>query len=252
MRQAAKTGFVNAVGRFSSIGAVVNKLAWWIDFSRWCAERRTRFGRYDTAASGRYEDRYGLYESVILQESLEEAPLDFLEFGVYEGASISWWARRISHASARFVGFDTFTGLPEKWFGWAVPGMFSAKGNIPEIGDPRCQFEVGLFQATLPEFLRRFCRRGRLIVHLDADLYSSTLFALTSIGPFLAPGDLLFFDEFADPSNEFRAFEDFARAYLLTSEVIGAVNNFNRVCLKVQQIGTLPEATKALRKAAGR
>jgi len=175
---------------------------------------------------------------MIVQESLDKTPLVFLEFGVYEGASISWWARRISHPSARFVGFDTFSGLPEKWFGWAVPGIFSAKGKIPEIADQRCQYKVGLFQETLPEFLRGFCRPGPLVVHLDADLYSSTLFALTSIGTILRAGDLLFFDEFGDPSNEFRAFEDFARAYLLTYDAIGAVNNFNRVCLKVQSIGS--------------
>ena len=196
LRQAAKTSFVNVVGRLPSTGSMVNKLACWIRFSHWCAQRSARLGRYDDLASGRYEDRYALYESMIVQESLDKTPLVFLEFGVYEGASISWWARRISHPSARFVGFDTFSGLPEKWFGWAVPGMFSAKGKIPEIGDQRCQYKVGLFQETLPEFLRGFCRPGPLVVHLDADLYSSTLFALSSIGTILRAGDLLFFDEF--------------------------------------------------------
>jgi hypothetical protein len=90
-----------------------------------------------------------------------------------------------------------------------------------------------MFQESLPEFLRRFRRNKRLVLHLDADLYSSTLFVLASTASMLRPGDLLFFDEFATPAHEFRAFIDCEKAFGFKYEVIGAVNNLNQVCFKI-------------------
>ena len=236
LRETAKTSFVNTVGRLGYCGSVVDKLACWIRFSSWCVERGAGLGHYDGRKTGDYADRYKLYETVIHNEFLENEALDFVEFGVYHGASISWWANRISDPESRFFGFDTFTGLPERWNRY-VTNTFSTGGKLPEIEDPRCTFIAGLFQDTLPGFLQEFSRRGRrLAVHLDADLYSSTLFALTALAPYLRRGDLLFFDEFGTPTNEFRAFEDFVRGYMVGYELIGAVNNFNRVCVKLNPV----------------
>ena len=210
-----------------------SRLACWIRFSRWCIGRGACAGRYQAFSNDRHENRYKLYELVIQREKLDHNPIDLLEFGVYKGDSMYWWVRRISHPDARFVGFDTFTGLPERWPGTAPQGTFGTQGKAPQVEDPRCHFEAGLFQDTVPRFLRGFSRNSRLVVHLDADLYGSTLFVLISLASVFEPGDLLFFDEFADPSHEFRAFDDFTKAYQLRYEVMGEVNNFNQVCLKI-------------------
>ncbi len=238
-RQLAKTSFVNTVGKLPNT-SLIDKLASWIRFSHWCIERGASLGRYDERSPGKYDDRYRLYERAILHESLERQPIDYLEFGVAEGASIAWWAKRMIHPDARFFGFDTFTGLPEKWAKYP-PNTFSTNGNIPHVPDPRVRFYKGLFQHTVPAFLRRFSRRSRIVVHLDADLYSSTLFALTALSGILEPDDFLFFDEFAAPTSEFRAFDDFVSAYLVKYEVIGAVNSFNRVCVKLKQVANRVE-----------
>jgi O-methyltransferase len=250
LRQLAKTSFVNTVGRLAYSGSIVDKLACWIRFSRWCVERGALLGRYDARANDHYEDRYKLYEAVIRKERLEQEPFDFVEFGVYEGASIAWWAKRISHPDTRFFGFDTFTGLPEQWGRYGAK-TFSTGGKIPEITDSRCKFEPGLFQDTVPAFLRGYSRHGRLVVHLDADLYSSTLYALTALAMILKRGDLLFFDEFGTPVDEFRAFEDFMRAYMLSYEVMGAANNFNRVCLKLAQVSRPVDDTVVPKRTKG-
>jgi hypothetical protein len=42
-------------------------------------------------------------------------PLLYLEFGVFQGRSIGRMAERFPHPAARFVGFDSFEGLPEDW-----------------------------------------------------------------------------------------------------------------------------------------
>ena len=82
-------------------------------------------------------------------------PFTYLEFGVYEGDSISWWLGADQHPASRFVGFDSFVGLPEDWLPDIRKGHFTTGGQPPAIRDPRCSFNVGWFRDTLPEFLKR-------------------------------------------------------------------------------------------------
>ena len=106
-------------------------------------------------------------------------------------------------------------------------------GRIPETNDPRCRFEVGLFQETLLPFATHHDFSRRLVIHLDADLYSSTLFVLTTLARYFKHGDIVFFDNFICSTDEFRAFEDFARAFRVKYEVLGAVQEYLRVCVKI-------------------
>lgn len=179
-----------------------------------------------------YEARYRLYEAVARDEGLDGEAIDYLEFGVFRGASLKWWVQRNSNPESRFTGFDTFTGLPEDWI-WMAQGTFSTEGKPPEIDDERCGFQVGLFQKTLPRFLETFAGGRRMVVHLDADLYSATLFALTSIGSRLKRGDLLFFDDFDCPLHEFRAFDHFIAGSYARYELLGAVDGYGKICIKI-------------------
>jgi hypothetical protein len=100
--------------------------------------------------------------------------------------------------------------------------------------DARFEFKVGLFQDTLPEFLTTFGRRGRLVVHLDADLYTSTLFVLTSLAHLLQPGDILLFDEFCSVLHEFKAFQEFVSAFPVRCTVAYTAANFEQVCVRIE------------------
>jgi len=205
--------------------AGLTAIAYWAKFSRWCRKHPT-----PTAATGK-ED---LYRLVIEHESLRQTPLTYLEFGVYRGDSLRWWLAGVPHPESHFVGFDTFTGLPERWRATEPEGHFNANGVLPDLNDPRCTFEVGLFQDTLPDFVARIDMSGRLVINLDADMFTSTLFVLTTIAPFLKSGDLIFFDEFSCPLDEFRAFEEFVRSFRTEYELIGAVYGYTRVCIKIR------------------
>lgn len=178
-----------------------------------------------------YPKRYSLYAHVISSEKLER--IDYWEFGVSEGHSFRWWVDKIKHARSRFVGFDTFSGLPEKW-GLFGKGAMTVQGTPPVIHDSRCEFKKGLFQDTLPQFLKTMLSDSRKVIHLDADMYSSTLYVLTTIAPFLKKGDILIFDEFTVPLHEFKAFLDFTNSYYIQMEMIGAVNNYFQVAFKVK------------------
>jgi O-methyltransferase len=202
-------------------------IAYWARFSRWCST-------HPTSMAKKGKSRDWLYRSVIEEEALDRGPIQYLEFGVYRGDSIGSWLSAILHPDSRFVGFDTFTGLPERWRPTEPAGHFNANGVIPDVKDPRCLFKVGLFQDTLPAFVARTDLTGRLVINLDADMFTSTLFVLTTLAPHLKSGDLIFFDEFSCPVDEFRAFEEFVRSFRVKYDVVGAAYGYTRVCVKIR------------------
>jgi hypothetical protein len=139
-----------------------------------------------------------------------------------------------TNPDSRFYGFDTFEGLPEKWGNYTKGDFFS---NIPNITDSRLKFIKGLFQDTLNNFLKDSDLNKRLIIHLDADLFSSTLFVLTTLAPFFKKGDIILFDEFNVPNDEFSALEIFCRSYYINYELLSATKNFFQVGIKIIEVG---------------
>jgi len=203
-------------------------IAAWFRFARW-----RRMHPIERPADGKRRDRGWLYRLIAEKERLKSEALDFWEFGVFRGESLFEWLNIISHPDARFVGFDTFTGLPERWRATEVEGAFNVHGRIPQTSDQRCRFEAGLFQDTLLAVAAQRDFSRRLVIHLDADLYSSTLFVLSTLAPYFKSGDIIFFDNFICSMDEFRAFEDFVKAFRVKYEVLGGVQEYIRVCVKI-------------------
>src|ERR1700730_1859622 len=139
--------------------------------------------------------------------------IDFSEFGVCEGKGIEFWSKINRDPQSRFIGFDSFEGLPEDWTRHYPKGALSTGGWVPEIEDERVSFVKGWFQNTLPGFLDGFTPRSRLVVHNDSDLYSSTLFTLVSLHRLLVPPAVIIFDEYTVATHEFRAFSDYRSAF---------------------------------------
>ncbi len=179
-----------------------------------------------------YNRRYDLYKHVVENEKLD-SNIDYLEFGVAGGHSFKWWVQQIKDEQSTFTGFDTFTGLPEDW-GPFKKGAMSNNDKVPDIKDERVTFYQGLFQQTLTDFIKNHQFNKRKVIHMDADIYSATLFVLTSLSPFIKKGDILFFDEFNVPMHEFKAFTEWVNSFYIDYEVIGAVNNFYQVAIKIK------------------
>jgi hypothetical protein len=170
-----------------------------------------------------FDERTELYD-YLQANVLGGGAIDYLEFGVFRGESIAYWSKINRAAESRFVGFDTFTGLPETWqkfSGDMSKDTFDCGGATPQIDDPRVSFVKGLFQDTLDNFLNGFRPRAPLVLHNDSDLYSATLYVLTRCHDLLTPGSIVVFDEFSSVLNEFKALGDYCSAYCRDYEVLG-------------------------------
>jgi len=142
----------------------------------------------------RFSKREHLWQN-LLGDELKSKQIHYLEFGVWEGYSIHFFARLNSNSNSIFMGFDSFIGLPTDWCGNKA-GTFSTSGNMPMIKDKRVSFIKGWFQNTLPENLKTLKEGPKdLIVHFDADLYSSTIYCLLELDK-LKLTYLAIFDEF--------------------------------------------------------
>lgn len=178
-----------------------------------------------------YGARYRLYD-FILEKEIKAAPIDYLEFGVANGKSFLSWVEKAKHPDSRFYGFDTFSGLPEDW-GPFKKGTFSTNNAVLETNDTRCQFYEGLFQATLFDFLSSYDSNHKKVLHLDADLYTATLFVLTTLSPLLKKGDIIIFDEFNVPLHEIKAFQEWVNAFYINYTVIGESNNYFQLAVRI-------------------
>ena len=76
------------------------------------------------------------------------------------------------------------------------------------------EFHIGYFDAILPDFLDS--HSGPIaFLHVDCDLYSSTVTIFDALGERLQPGAIILFDEYYNfhrwQQHEFKAFQEFVR-----------------------------------------
>jgi hypothetical protein len=117
------------------------------------------------------------------------------EFGVHCGGSTKKLLKLLGTGGELNL-FDSLKGLPEDW--WLNgkdnsperKGSYNSRG-VKHVEEDRVRWHVGWFKDVLPVPFRE--QLG--LVHLDADLYSSTRDALTGIRDYIGPGTVLIFDE---------------------------------------------------------
>ncbi len=182
-----------------------------------------------------------------------EANIQYLEFGVHKGASMKRALSLFTNKNAAFTGFDSFEGLPERWLTMRA-GHFSTGGEPPPLRDPRLHFRKGWFQNTVPAFLPGLERDPAQVtlVHFDADLYSSTLFLLTSLWWHIREYFFIF-DEFF--GEELIAMTDFMSAYPIEVELFACVETGVgmpiQVFGKLRNIPMVVEGSAPQKQAAG-
>lgn len=155
---------------------------------------------------------------------------DYLEFGVYNGTSLSCMyqvAAELGYKHVRLFGFDSFEGLPEQaadedeniW----MSKQFKCDINFTreflssqDVDLNRVTLIKGWFSETLNiETIRKNKIEKASIIMIDCDLYSSSLEALRFCEPLIKDEAIVFFDDWhsgglADKNQgEKRAFSEF-------------------------------------------
>lgn len=114
-----------------------------------------------------------------------------VEFGVFSGESLGLISKHMP-----VIGFDSFQGLPEDWRPEFPKGAFAIPEG-PTVADilktgPNRMVVSGWFEDTVPGF--PFPKLD--LVHIDCDLYSSTVTSLEGVTPYVGPGTYVVFDEY--------------------------------------------------------
>lgn len=195
----------------------------------------------------RYEDRYLLcrpsemyliYSLALAQRDLEG---DYAELGVYKGATAKLICEAKGDKSLHL--FDTFEGLPEmsghdtrfsqKMFSISADSVRKRLSTYQNV-----HIYQGLFPATgKPIENRRFA-----FVHLDLDIYQSTMDALDFFYSRLVPGGILITHDFPSSDGVSVAFTKFM--YNKPEKIIGLPLSQGMI-IKQAAMAALPCADRA-------
>jgi hypothetical protein len=136
---------------------------------------------------------------------------DYYEFGLYRGYTF-WYAqeaaKRLGNHRMRFIGFDSFEGLPEvrgidRYKGDFDRGQFSAslesvRSSLTRQGVDwdRTILVPGYFEDSLTPSLKvDSSLRPAVVVLIDCDLYESTTHVLRFLDTLLIDGSIVLFDD---------------------------------------------------------
>jgi len=191
----------------------------YMKLGRWMARRGF------TVPARRVRDRVAVFDAVARR--VRDRDVLYVEFGVFQGASLRYWSRALRNPSAKLHGFDSFEGLPDHFDvdGPHVKGMFDVGGRLPEIADPRVVFHKGWFEQTVPGWVPP--THDVLVMCMDADLYSSTKLVLDHFRPWIGRGTFIYFDDLSRPEHEPRAFAELMDETGRRFEVVAADRSLN-------------------------
>ena len=132
----------------------------------------------------------------------------FFEFGVFTGTTINTCSKL--RPNNHFYGFDSFEGLPEEWkflnpndsrvkSSKKMPAGHFALDKLPKVND-NVTLVKGFYDQSLIPWRDANMKEGDTIswLHMDADLYSSTIFVLNALNEYIVPGTVIRFDELVD------------------------------------------------------
>jgi O-methyltransferase len=206
------------------------RYSWFLDRLNWEARLNATVKEFPSAVElASRKDLYRYVSDTLIGSS--DRVIDYLEFGVFEGASIAQWCALNQNARSRFFGFDSFEGLPEDWHSGKRRGAFSTSGKVPEIADPRVSFVAGWFQESLRGFLASYRPQSQLVIHVDCDLYSSTLYCLATLDPVISPGTLIVLDDFFDALHVYRALTDYCAAYIRQYKILARTHELGQAAI---------------------
>ena len=144
-----------------------------------------------------------------------------LEFGVATGRSLREINEKLGNNRAVF-GFDSWKGLPEFWREGYDVGMFA--GQMPTDMPDNVTLYEGWFENTVLQFHWDYTE-DIAFLHMDADLYSSTIYVLNTLNNQIVQGTYIMFDELWYPDNykdhEYKAIVEWVTNHDRAIEFVG-------------------------------
>jgi hypothetical protein len=200
---------------------------------RLASEDSARYMIEHMRAVPNFETDYDLHDWVVGEVDLDLMHKGLvLEFGVATGRTLNHFARLLPGKTV--YGFDGFQGLPEDWTSRMRRGFF-ARDSLPAVRS-NCQLVVGWFDQTLPKWIKSNHQPVALL-HVDCDLYSSTVTILNNLRHQIVPGTVIVFDEYINypgwQLDEFRAWQEYVKKHKIQYEYIGRVSKHQKVAVRV-------------------
>lgn len=168
-----------------------------------------------------------------LKKALNRVEIDgaFLEFGVHSGTTVNTIASHKAAKDKTVHGFDSFEGLPEDWFTNSTTKPSHKAGHfardLPAV-EKNVKLWKGWFKDTIPQYLERH-KEPIAFLHVDCDLYSSTIDVLYGLKDYIVEGTVIVFDEFYPwgrkkyelwERNEYKALREWSIEFDRHSEVL--------------------------------
>ena len=165
-----------------------------------------------------------------------------LEFGTATGRTLNQFAYWLPNQT--IYGFDSWQGLSEQ-FNDLPAGHFAQQ--LPEVG-VNCRLVPGWFGARPPQdssgiaeyTAQTFAATHKdpiVLLHLDADLYSSTQTVLDVFGSQIVPGTIILFNEYWNhptwKKHEYRAWQEHCKIYGVKYEYIGYASDHQEVAVRI-------------------
>jgi hypothetical protein len=141
----------------------------------------------------------------------------WVQFGVAAGQSAKYILSLMPESNTLYL-LDSFEGLPENW--GKNPnqkkGAFKLKEDqIPVFDDPRAIVLKGWFKDTVKDLVK--IDGPFSFLHIDCDIYSSTVDALFGVGNYISDPCYILFDEFYNYpdfyEHEYIAFLEFIHTF---------------------------------------
>jgi len=165
------------------------------------------------------------------EEAMKQAGLDgfVAEYGVYKGESLRQICRYF--AGNKVFAFDSFKGLPHNGFwggNYGHRNKFKFKDipwQLKHFKPNNAKLIIGRFEATTKTFDYDELNCGCKFVHLDCDVYESTVIALEHLQPYIQKGTIIVFDDYCDywgwREGQFKAWQEFRETNSIRYSYIG-------------------------------
>lgn len=164
---------------------------------------------------------------------------DILEFGVWEGFSLSEIVAflRANNMKNRVFGFDSFQGIPEASACWdkgtfassydnTVNELTKKLGNVDDI-----TLVPGIYEQSLSIKTANKLKLGKsALIHIDSDTYESACCVLEFCKPLLQEGTIIIFDDWVEnwgSQHQKRSIEE---------EWVNEINAWFEFCQKNQNL----------------